>query len=157
MRLLKLSLLLSSVVLCSLVQAQTVPAKQDAPIVVPSHSPDQLLHRFDFARFSASFLSNGAFAERFRLTASKQFKVDPGIRLNAKSSMDANTCFKLRKYIFQPKEQAKSNGMRPLGDEMQFVGETDCTYASKVWPKSADGSNPPRPTVGVQSTVLRMK
>jgi hypothetical protein len=155
MRLLKLSLLLLSVVLCSLVHAQTVPAKQDAPIVVPSHSPNQLIHRFDFARFSASFLGNDAFEERLRSVA--QFKVDPGIRLKTQSRFDANTCFKLRKYVFEPKEQAKSNGMRPLGDEMQFVGETDCTYANKVWPKSADGPNPPRPTVGVQSTVLRVK
>ena len=90
-------------------------------------------------------------------TQAKRFTIDPEFALNSRSTVDSNTCFKLRKYVFQPREQAKTNGMRPLGDEMQFAGETDCTYANKVWPKSADGVNPQGSQFGLQSAVARQK
>ena len=161
MRFLKLSLLL--IACCTLAQAQTASTPNDAAISVPPHSTSQLFERVDHAR-SLAFLSAAverakeAAVERSKgLMARKPSKVDPGIQLNARSTVDASTCFKLRKYIFQPNDQTEKNGMRPLGDEMQFVGETDCTYANKVWPKSADGANPPRPQFGVQSAVAHQK
>ena len=161
MRLVKLSLLLLAC--CTFAQAQTTPAPADATVSVPPHSTAQLAERVDHARSLASL---AAAVERGKQRAielinqpktRKQFNVDPDIALNSRSTVDSNTCFKLRKYIFQPREQIEKNGMRPLGDEMQFAGETDCTYANKVWPKSADGPNPPRPQFGLQSAVAHQK
>jgi hypothetical protein len=71
-------------------------------------------------------------------------RFDRGIRLPADHG---SVCMKLRKYIFH-----RSDG----GDTMQPVGETDCTYASKVWPKSADGPTS-KPEFGVFSAVARSK
>lgn len=158
MRLLKLSLLLLA--LCVVAQPQGAPA-QGGAVSVPPHSPNDLFSSVHSAGSPLPLLGRGIdgllqiqFGEPM---TRKQFKIDPGINLNARSSVNGNTCFKLRKYIFQPKEQTKNDGMRPLGDEMQMVGETDCTYANKVWPKSAEGEKPPQPDVGFHSTVLRQK
>lgn len=79
----------------------------------------------------------------------RRFDPDRGINILPRLTTDkSGVCMKLRKYIFH-----RSDG----GDAMQPVGETDCTYTSKVWPKSAEGKKLPRPQVGVYSTVLRAK
>lgn len=72
-------------------------------------------------------------------------RFDRGIRLPLNGNP---VCMKLRKYIFH-----RSDG----GDAMQPIGETDCTYTSKVWPKSADDGKPLRPQFGLQSAVARSK
>lgn len=154
MRLVKLSLLLLAC--CMFAQAQTAPAQSETSTVVPSHSPNDLMSRlggwkspFPVLRPNAKNLPS--------IDTTKRFRVDPDMALNSRTAVDSNTCFKLRKYVFQPKAQNEKNGMRPLGDEMQFAGETDCTYANKVWPKSADGAAPPRPQFGLQSAVAHQK
>ena len=152
MRLLKLSLLVL-IACCTLAQPQPSPAQSDTAVSIPPHSTSQLSERINHARWM-TFLS--ASVARSKEQATGRFKVDPYIAAAIPGGA-SNTCFKLRKYIFQPKEQTEKNGMRPLGDEMQFAGETDCTYANKVWPKSADGVKPPRPQFGLQSAVARQK
>jgi hypothetical protein len=77
-----------------------------------------------------------------------RFTPDQSMNLRSRLMTDRNpVCMKLRKYIFH-----RSDG----GDAMRPVGETDCTYSSKVWPKSADGAKP-QPQFGLQSAVVRQK
>lgn len=157
MRLFKLSLVFLVVLVCIPAQSQTANAADDQAVTVPRHSPNQLYHRFDYARRELSDIGNGDLDLALRTFAAipSRSRIRPGISRG--SALEANTCYKLRKYIFQPKEQVEKNGARPAGDAMEMVGETDCTYANKVWPKSVDGPKPPPPQPGVHSTVLRQK
>jgi hypothetical protein len=132
--LLKLALIFLVSAACG---AQTAPLEPNRTL--PHHSPNQLLQRYWIAAQGHPYY--------------RQFDRNRVMIAN----VPGNTCFKLRKYIFEPVEPTAKNGMLPLGDTMVQVGETDCTYANKVWPKSADRMNPPPSQFGVQSTVLRQK
>lgn len=136
MRLLKLSLVFLGASLCvAPMAAQTAPAtpKPDGNIQI-APSP-QAQSPFNYAQKAPA--------------VPRRFELDRGINLLPRLMTDkSGVCMKLRKYIFH-----RSDG----GDAMQPVGETDCTYAGKLWPKSVENGKPLRPQVGVYSTVLRAK
>lgn len=157
MRLLKLSLVFLVVLVCISAQAQTANDSDQQAVIVPRHSPNQLYHRFDNTRPQLSDIGNGDLEFALRGFAAIPSRSRIRLGIVRVPELQANTCYKLRKYIFQPKEQVEKNGARPAGDAMEMVGETDCTYANKVWPKSAHGPKPPQSQFGVHSTVLRQK
>ena len=165
MRLYKLSLLFVLALVCISAPAQTATDPGDQAVTVPRHTPNQLYHRFDYARSrELSDVSNGDMELVLRKFAAipSRSRIRPGIAIAQGSELPGNTCYKLRKYILQPKQQTLSKGVTPLGaapvaGDWQIVGETDCTPSRKVWPKSVDGQKPPQSQFGVHSTVLRQK
>ena len=173
MRLTKLALVFLVMALIPLGFAQDASKPADAPVVVPPHSPVQLLQQMEYPwtrlvdgppfpwhalrmiRLPDRTLAYSLPVEVAR-RQSRSFQFDSKMNIFPQVASSApNTCFKLKKYIFQPPHQTEMNGIRPLGDEMQMVGQTDCTYANRVQPKSVDKLKPPKPNVGVQSTVFK--
>ena len=59
-----------------------------------------------------------------------------------------NGCLKLRKYVFRREDGS---------DRMTYMGETDCTYASRVTTQSADEPNPQPTGPGLNKAVLRFR
>jgi len=178
MRLTKLALVSLLIALCSLGLAQNASKPTDAPVVVPPHTPTQLMSELSYPWTHLNAFTNPppvpfpwysmswirlpdrtlAYAgSGVQVTPRpKQPSVDRGINIFPQiASAAPNTCFKLRKYVFEPPQQTQMNGVRPLGNQMQMVGQTDCTYASRVSPKSVDKLQPPKPNVEVQSTVFK--
>ena len=132
MRLLKLSLVfLGAAALCASLAAQSAPATLATGGQLQIAPAPPALTPFNYAQ-------NGP---------GRRLGPDRGIYLQGLADDRNPVCMKLRKYIFH-----RSDG----GEAMAPVGETDCTYSSKVWPKSADGVKP-KPDVGMYSTVLRQK
>ena len=188
MRLTKLALVFLVLALCSLGLAQSATNQTAAPVVVPPHTPMQLLQRMEYPW---THLENGppfpwhslrmvrlpdrtlvyslpvedlsARLRPPRLQLGSSFQYDSKMNIFPQvASSGPNTCFKLRKYLVQPKVQTFSNGVVPVGPgpepttgDWQIAGETDCTYANKVQPKSVDKLKPPKPNVGIQSTVFK--
>ncbi len=77
----------------------------------------------------------------------KHFNVDPQMNILPRlASGSANTCLKMRKYVFRREDGS---------DRMRYAGETDCTYLGKVWPKSAQHERPVPAKPGIQRAILR--
>ena len=159
MRLLRLALVFLGFALYAFASSDT-PKKLDTPVVVPPHSPSQLIHRFDYARFGLEFMSNDYVEQALKGRAHKRIgRIDPNMLVAPNGD---NTCYKMRKYLVQPKVQTFSNGVVPIGPateptagDWQILGETNCTYANKVYPKRIEKLKPLQPNVGTQSTVFK--
>ncbi len=134
MRLLKLSLVfLGAALWATALVAQTAPVTPQSATQVQIASAPQIASPFSYAQDGQT----------------RPIQPDRHINILPKLMADRNpVCMKLRKYIFH-----RSDG----GDAMQPVGETDCTYTSKVWPKSAEDGKPVRPQFGVYSAVARTR
>jgi hypothetical protein len=176
MRLLKLSLVfLVATAVCGFA-SQVMPASPDTPaaVLVPPHPLAELSNRVADSWFARGTLRlpNGAVfygpdsdAYRRYVESKRNRRIDPDPKMNLAprlAALPGAPCYKLRKFIVQPKEETWSNGVTPLGlapvaGDWKIVGETDCTPSQKVWPKSAEGEKPPLPDVGFHSTVLRKK
>ena len=176
MRLLTLSLVFLIVTAACCFASPGAPVNPDTPatVQVPQHPLPELSNRIADAWYAKGVLRmpNGAVfyppppgAFRQYLESRKNRRLDPDPKMNLAPQLAAlpgAPCYKLRKFIVQPKEQTWSSGVTPLGlapvaGDWKIVGETDCTPAQKVWPKSADGEKPTQPDVGFHSTVLRQK
>lgn len=133
MRLLKLSLVLLGIAL------SVAPATAQTLAATPSPDSQIQIAPAPQAQSPYNYAQNGP----------RQVQPDRHINILPRLMTDRDpVCYKLRKYIFR-----RSDG----GDALAPAGQTDCTYSSKVWPKSAGNDKPAKPDVGVYSAVSRSK